>query len=185
MIRSISVLRDAGRFALAAAFLFSVGAAAQNGSALGELAAEGDVSIQRGTSTSPAGASDAVLAGDTIITGSGGGASVNFIQGGDLNLFGGSSAQLTGTQMVFGSGGGCFSGLAAPVDIVAGDGTVLASGVTSGGVFNGVYYAACPQALAALQAAGGGATPIVQAAIAASGALIGYEIVNDDPVHGN
>lgn len=185
MKRSISLLRDACRFALAAAFLLSAGAAAQNGSALGELAAEGDVTIQRGTSSSPAGASDAVLEGDTIITGSGGGASVDFIQGGDLNLFGGSSAQLTSAQLVFASGGGCFSSLASPVDIVAGDGSIIASGVTSGGVFNGVYYATCPQAMTALQAAGGGMTPIVQAAIVASGALIGYEVVSDDPVHGN
>lgn len=184
-------LVGSGLCALAASMLISGSILAQSGSALGELATEGQVLIERGTSSEQAATRDAVLDGDKVVTSGGNsGATIDFIEGGNLTLFGDSATTVGTGQLQFASsGGGCFSGLSSPVDVVGSDGAALASGVTSGAVFDGVFYATCPEALAALEAAGGaGLSMFARVALIAAGIAVGAEIVDDDdddPVHGS
>lgn len=168
--------------------LLTGGALAQTGSVLGELTTDGTVLIERGSASERAASRDAVFDGDKVVTsGKNSGATIEFVEGGDLTVFGDSAASVAGGQLVFSSGGGCFSGLSSPVDILAADGTVVASGVTSGAVFDGVFHASCAQALAALDAAGGGLSPLARTVLVATGIVIGVEILDDDddPVHGS
>lgn len=170
------------------AALFTITAApsaalAQTGSAFGELNVEGQVTVQgQGASSG-----QTILEGDTIVTsGANSGATVELVDGGTVVLFQDSEVQVGQGQISYGSGGGgCIDGLGAPVDIVI-DGVVVAQGVTSGGVFNGTYYASCSQAVAALESAGGGLTTLAKSALVAGGLIIGYEVVDDDdPTHGS
>ncbi len=172
---------------LSVAFIATLipGLAIAQGSAIGEIAIEGNVSIQRDGSSMGANSRDAVLDGDRIVTsGKQAGATVDLLEGGEVTMFGDSSLQLGQAGLDFATGGGCFSGLSAPIDVSFG-GASVASGVTSGAVFNGVFYESCAQALAALETAGGGLSLLARSALVVGGVALAVEVTDDDPVHGN
>ncbi len=170
---------------IAAAMLITGAAFAVGGSAIGEMV-EGVANLKRDGGSTPAGSGDVVFSGDSVVTGSGKDATVELLEGGKMYLMESSSVELKGGLALFGAeGGGCLSGLARPVNIVV-NGVPVATGVTSGGVFNGVFYPECAQAIAALEAAGGGTSGLVKAFLTIGGFALAYEVTKDDnPVHGN
>lgn len=160
---------------------------AQAGSAMGDVSVSGDVSIVRDNAANPATDGDVVFHGDTITTQTSGEARVDLLEGGNVAVMGGSEAGFDPGQVTFGaSGGGCFSELGVPFDVVV-NGQTLASGVTSGGVFDGVFYSTCDEALAAATAGGGGGlSNTAKLLLGLATIAVGAEILDDDdPVHGN
>ena len=152
------------------------------GSAIGEVGA-GSGAFSRDNASSPANTGGVVFGGDGVST-TGSQVRVDLLEGGDVSLLENSNVQFGDGILNFGaSGGGCFTDLSGPINVVV-DGNTLASGVTSGGVFNGVFYASCPLMMAAVDNTGTQGAALSNSIWGAFGFAAGALIL-DEASHGN